>query len=232
MRCRTDRMGASSFSEEGRCIRGDYSEGYLTSICADFSMLEFVPFRGQRRAGRTVISLAATAGEHATHEVLNLMSMAWLCSQTWLWHASGYFRPVTVRHMFRKADCADQTRCLHLVASAGSPKSSSVREDWSRFRGDSSRHPLGHRKVGGRSGHREKSILIPDSAVESEWIRRRSGRRREGIRSFAGYPLVSRGEVLGVLALFSREALCEQDFASAANLRRPGCGGDYECPCF
>jgi formate hydrogenlyase transcriptional activator len=98
-----------------------------------------------------------------------------------------------------------------LVASAGSPKSSSG-EDWSYLQGQFRRIPLGHRKVGeiGASG---KSILIPDSAAESEWIRRREWAEREGIRSFAGYPLVARGEILGVLGLFSRDALCEQDFA-------------------
>ncbi len=160
-----------------------------------------------------LLSLAATvAGEHATHEVLKstvdglavqpgvALARIWLLSPGDLCDTC-----------FRKADCADQTRCLHLVASAGSPKSSSG-EDWSYLQGQFRRIPLGHRKVG-EIGATGKSILIPDSAVESEWIRRKEWAEREGIRSFAGYPLVSRGEVLGVLALFSREALCEQDFA-------------------
>ena len=160
-----------------------------------------------------LLSLAATvAGEHATQVVLKsivdglaaqpgvALARIWLLSPGDLCNSC-----------FRKADCVDQTRCLHLVASAGSGKNSPG-EDWSRLEGQFRRIPLGHRKVGeiGASG---KSILIPDSAAESEWIRRKEWAEREGIRSFAGYPLVTRGEILGVLGLFSRDALCEQDFA-------------------
>jgi PAS domain S-box-containing protein len=168
---------------------------------------------GQIVQAEPLLSLAATvAGEHATQEVLKstvdglagqpgvALARIWLLAPGDLCDTC-----------FRRADCADQTRCLHLVASAGSPESSSG-EDWSYLQGQFRRIPLGHRKVG-EIGATGKSILIPDSAVESEWIRRKEWAEREGIRSFAGYPLVNRGEILGVLALFSREALCEQDFA-------------------
>ena len=160
-----------------------------------------------------LLSLAATvAGEHATQEVLKstvdglaaqpsvALARIWLLSPGDLCETC-----------FRKADCFDQARCLHLVASAGSARSSPG-EDWSYLQGQFRRIPLGHRKVG-EIGATGKSILIPDSAVESEWIRRKEWAEREGIRSFAGHPLVARGEILGVLALFSRDALCEQDFA-------------------
>ena len=36
--------------------------------------------------------------------------------------------------------------------------------------------------------------------------------RREGIQRFAGHPLVFRGEVLGVMAVFSREPISDQAF--------------------
>ena len=160
-----------------------------------------------------LLSLAATvAGEHATQEILKstvdglaaqpgvALARIWLLSPGDL-----------CDNCFRRANCADQTRCLHLVASAGSAKSSPG-EDWSYLQGQFRRIPLGHRKVG-EIGATGKSILIPDSAVESEWIRRKDWAEREDIRSFAGYPLVARGEILGVLGLFSRDALCEQDFA-------------------
>lgn len=160
-----------------------------------------------------LLSLAATvAGEHATQEVLKstvdglaaqpgvALARIWLLSPGDLCDVC-----------FRKADCADQTRCLHLVASGGSGKNSPG-EDWSHLEGQFRRIPLGHRKVG-EIGATGKSILIPDSAAESEWIRRKEWAERESIRSFAGYPLVARGEILGVLGLFSRDALCEQDFA-------------------
>jgi PAS domain S-box-containing protein len=111
---------------------------------------------------------------------------------------------------FRKADCADQSSCLRLVASAGAPKDAA--EDWSCLEGQFRRIPRGHRKVG-EIALTGQPILIRDCAADSEWIARPEWARREGIRAFAGYPLTAREEVLGVLAVFSREALCEQDFA-------------------
>jgi PAS domain S-box-containing protein len=154
---------------------------------------------------------AAVAGEHAIQDVLNsivrglaaqpgvALARIWLVSPGDLCESC-----------FRKSDCADHTYCLQLVASAGSPRNS-PEEDWSFLQGQFRRIPLGHRKVGeiGASG---KSILIPDSAAENDWIGRPDWARREGIRAFAGYPLVARGEILGVLGVFSREALCQQDF--------------------
>jgi formate hydrogenlyase transcriptional activator len=71
--------------------------------------------------------------------------------------------------------------------------------------------PLNARKTGviGASG---TPILIKDLAPDNEWIARPDWARREGIRAFAGYPLVFRGKTLGVLALFSRQPLDEQCF--------------------
>lgn len=111
----------------------------------------------------------------------------------------------------RKEECADHTRCLQLVASAGAPQAASV-EDWSSLQGQFRRIPLGHRKVG-EIGLTGRPILIRDDAAGSEWIGEPEWARSEGIRAFAGYPLTARGKVLGVLAVFSREALSEQDFA-------------------
>ena len=154
---------------------------------------------------------AAVAGEHSTGSVLYsianglaaqpgvALARIWLLSPGDLCDAC-----------FRKADCDNHVQCLHLVASAGAPQNSAG-EDWSYLQGQFRRIPLGHRKVG-EIGTTGKSILIPDSAAESEWIGRKEWAEREGIRAFAGYPLVARGEILGVLAVFSREALCQQEF--------------------
>ena len=154
---------------------------------------------------------AAVAGERATADVVNSIVQG-LTAQSgvalariWLLSAGDI-----CDGCFRRADCANQAQCLHLVASAGAPLNSPG-EDWSFLEGQFRRIPLGHRKVGeiGKTG---KSILIADNAAETEWIGRPEWARREGARAFAGYPLVSRGEILGVLAVFSREALCQQDF--------------------
>lgn len=176
-------------------------------------MLEFVQLKGgQTVQAEPLLSLAAAvAGERATDGVLNSIvhglaaQPAVALARIWLLSPGDICDTC-----FRKAECDNQAQCLHLVASAGAPQNSAG-EDWSYLQGQFRRIPLGHRKVG-EIGTTGRSILIPDSAAESEWIGRPEWARREGIRAFAGYPLVARGEILGVLAVFSREALCQQDF--------------------
>lgn len=50
-------------------------------------------------------------------------------------------------------------------------------------------------------------IWLPDVHEDYAWIARPEWARSEGISSFAGHPLVFRGEVLGVLAVFTRNAI-------------------------
>lgn len=106
-------------------------------------------------------------------------------------------------------ECPDRTRCLHLVASAG--RSLDGSEDWSRLSGDFRRIPLGARKVGhiAASG---SSVLLREIGAEARWAPRHDWVARESIRSFAGHPLVFRGELLGVLGVFSRVVLDDAAF--------------------
>jgi transcriptional regulator with GAF, ATPase, and Fis domain len=105
-------------------------------------------------------------------------------------------------------ECADRTRCLHLVASAG--RSLDGKEDWSRLTGDFRRIPIGARKVG-HIGATGSSVFLRDISEEGRWPARPDWVARESIRSFAGHPLTFRGEVLGVLGVFSRTSLDEED---------------------
>ncbi|MGH7893670.1 MAG: sigma 54-interacting transcriptional regulator, partial [Candidatus Binatia bacterium] len=109
-----------------------------------------------------------------------------------------------------RPECPDQSRCLHLAASAGSPSDAS--ESWSRLDGDFRRFPLGVRKVG-RVGATGSGVLLHDMSERSTWIVRPDWARREGIRSFAAQPLVFRGEIFGVLAVFSRARIDAPAFA-------------------
>lgn len=109
-----------------------------------------------------------------------------------------------------RADCPDQTRCLHLLASAGA--SARRRADWSRLDGAFRRFPLGVRKIG-RIGASGEGLLVEDVATDSDWIARPQWARAERIRSFGGHPLVFRDEILGVLGVFSRETLDRHTFA-------------------
>ena len=106
--------------------------------------------------------------------------------------------------------CALQTRCLELVASGGrSVADPSV--EWTRTDGAHRRVPFGVRKVG-RIAATGAPIEVPDlSDPLPEWVARPEWVRAEGIRGFAGQPLIHRGEVLGVLAVFARQFIGEED---------------------
>ena len=105
----------------------------------------------------------------------------------------------------RRAECPDQSQCLHLVASDGR----SVQADapaWSRVDGQFRRFPLGVRKVG-MIGASAQPILLTDVDQEPSWLADAEWARRENIQSFAGQPLLFKSETLGVLAVFSRDLL-------------------------
>jgi len=108
----------------------------------------------------------------------------------------------------QRAECPNQQDCFHLVASAGT--SLDRAEDWSSTLGRFQRIPRGQSEIGviGVSGD---SILLPHLALEGSWIARPEWVKKEDIRSFVGHPLISRGRVLGVLGIFSRKRLAEQD---------------------
>jgi GAF domain-containing protein len=107
-----------------------------------------------------------------------------------------------------RGECPSQTRCLHLVASAGS----SVADpdaDWSTIDGAFRRFPLGVRKIGhiAESG---TALHIEDVRDDSAWIARPEWIRAEGIRAFAGHPVTHHGKTLGVLGVFLRTPLIDE----------------------
>ncbi|KAB2661666.1 MAG: GAF domain-containing protein [Verrucomicrobia bacterium] len=108
-----------------------------------------------------------------------------------------------------RGECPDQTRCLHLVASAGNPRD--PKADHARLDGGFRRFPLGVRKIGGIAQSGEP-LLLAGIRGDEEWIAEPAWMKREGIRTFAGQPLVFRGEVLGVLAIFDKGVLGKGDF--------------------
>ncbi|HEY4221260.1 MAG TPA: sigma 54-interacting transcriptional regulator, partial [Myxococcota bacterium] len=101
---------------------------------------------------------------------------------------------------------------LRLAASAGSSLGG---EAWRRLDGDFSQIPLGQRKVG-IVASTAKAVHIEDRAQSDPHIARPAWAKRERIRAFCGQPLLFRGQVLGVLAIFSRATI---DVAAASWLR-------------
>jgi GAF domain-containing protein len=65
----------------------------------------------------------------------------------------------------------------------------------------------------GQVAAEQHPILIKDISQDHGWILRPEWAQREGIHAFAGYPLVVRDNLLGVIAIFSRIPLEDQEFA-------------------
>lgn len=107
-----------------------------------------------------------------------------------------------------RPECPDQTSCLHLVASAGR----SVVDpqiDWSYVQGRFSRIPIGVRKVGHIAQVGEQ-VLVNEIAEDSAWIAHPAWASSEGIRCFNGQPIIHKGSVLGVIAVFGRISLPDE----------------------
>jgi transcriptional regulator with GAF, ATPase, and Fis domain len=111
-----------------------------------------------------------------------------------------------------REECPRNVDCLHLVASAGH----AAREpgaDWSRLDGDFRRFPIGTRKVG-LVAQKADAIWVEDTRRSSRWIARPEWAASEGIIGFGAQPLVHRGEVLGVLGVFTRKVFCPESLAA------------------
>ncbi len=105
----------------------------------------------------------------------------------------------------KAADCANRVRCLHLEASAGL---------YTNLNGEYRRIPLGALKIGkiaqGTGAIFTNDVLGDERLPNKPWI------KENGLHSFAGYPLVFRGELLGVIAMFGRRPLTDEEFERLA----------------
>ncbi len=102
---------------------------------------------------------------------------------------------------FKAADCTNRERCLHLKASAGL---------YTNLNGEYRRIPLGALKIGriaqGEGPMATNDVPNDDRLPNKAWL------HENGLRSFAGYPLTFRGELLGVVAMFGRRAMTQGEF--------------------
>ena len=100
------------------------------------------------------------------------------------------------------SECSQREHCLHLVASAGRSLQH-PEADWNRLDGAFRRFPIGVRKVG-QIAVTGQSLEVADVRLNQAWTAHPEWIHQEQIASFVGHPLLHRGKVLGVLALFSR----------------------------
>ena len=105
----------------------------------------------------------------------------------------------------KAADCTNRNRCLHLEASAGL---------YTNLDGEYRRIPLGALKIGkiaqGFGSMYTNDILSDDRLPNKQWM------KDNGLQSFAGHPLKFRWELLGVIAMFGRRPLSDEEFERLA----------------
>jgi hypothetical protein len=96
---------------------------------------------------------------------------------------------------------------LELQASAGL---------YTNLDGRHSRVPVGEFKIGliaqERKAHLTNQVIGDPRVNDQEWA------RREGMVSFAGYPLMIENRLVGVMALFARHALSESTMSALASI--------------
>ncbi|MFO0698716.1 MAG: sigma 54-interacting transcriptional regulator [Nitrospira sp.] len=101
---------------------------------------------------------------------------------------------------YKASDCNNRNQCLHLKASAGL---------YSNLDGEYRRIPLGALKIGkiaqGSGPMQTNDVLGDDRLPNKQWM------CDNHLQSFAGYPLVFRGDVLGVIAMFGRRPLADDE---------------------
>jgi transcriptional regulator with GAF, ATPase, and Fis domain len=108
----------------------------------------------------------------------------------------------------RRAECRDQSRCLHLVAGEGVSVLDAGRKG-PRFDDPNARMPLGLGLLGKAAATGQQSYLRdfatePGEMAGFDWL------KEEGILGCAVTPIISRGEGLGVIMGFTRLDLPEE----------------------
>ena len=104
--------------------------------------------------------------------------------------------------------CSDEgtaAEYLKLRASAGRSVVGR-KERWTNLQGRFSRFELGQRKIG-QVGSTGEPVIIEKLDRRPEWVAEPDFVAREGMASFAAHPLIYQGKIIGVLGIFSRQAM-------------------------
>ena len=104
----------------------------------------------------------------------------------------------------RRPDCPDQTRCLRAVAGGSHTISATNdEEDYLRLTDRFARIPL-NVGVAGKIGATGQQIVLRNLDQDAGELAYIDWLKPEKIRGFNGVPIIFKGEVLGVIAVFSR----------------------------
>ncbi|MFW5667005.1 MAG: PAS domain-containing protein [Coleofasciculus sp.] len=131
----------------------------------------------------------------------DLSAMLFRCTQAFVQHLNVAFARIWTLN--------PKENILELQASAGL---------YTHIHGAHAKVPVGKSKIGRiasqRQPHLTNDILHDSEISDPDWA------RREGMVSFAGYPLIVEDELVGVMAMFARHPLCQttlDTLASVAN---------------
>ena len=97
---------------------------------------------------------------------------------------------------YKLPDCKDHECCLHLKASAGK---------YTHINGEYRRIPMGAFVVGQIAEN--KAPLVTSDLMNEESFANKNWILANGFSSYAGCPLVFRDELMGVVAMFSRDIM-------------------------
>ena len=166
---------------------------FFTGIARDISERKRLQDRQARLARHAVlhaeVSAAVSESEKATREMLQI------CAAAVVRHLDAAFARIWLLN--------NDNKVLELAASAGL---------YTHLDGAHARIPVGSFKIGFiaavQKPHLTNHVQTDERVGDKEWA------RREGMISFAGYPLLVEGRTVGVIAMFARQAL-EQDAIEA-----------------
>ena len=108
----------------------------------------------------------------------------------------------------RRAECPDQTRCLHLVAGKGAGEFASGQAA-TRYEDPHARNPLGVGFLGkvavaGEQRHLKDLEQHPGETVGFDWL------HQDGVRGLNATPIIFKSEVLGVIVGFTRSRMPDE----------------------
>jgi PAS domain S-box-containing protein len=166
---------------------------FFTGIARDISARKRLQDRQARLARHAVlhaeVSAAVSESEKSTSEMLQI------CASAVVRHLDAAFARIWLLNSEQKV--------LELAASAGL---------YTRLDGSHARIPVGSFKIGliaaVQKPHLTNNVQTDERVSDKEWA------RREGMISFAGYPLLVEGRTVGVMAMFARQSL-DQDAIEA-----------------
>ena len=168
----------AEFTKDGR--------RFFTGIARDISERKRLQDKQARLARHAVLHAEVSAAVSESERSLHLMLQ--ICATAVVRHLDAAFARIWLLN--------EEEKVLELEASAGL---------YTNLDGQHARIPLGSFKIGliarEQRPHLTNSVQSDNRVSDKDWA------HREGMTSFAGYPLLVEGRTVGVIAMFARQSL-------------------------